>query len=150
MRWDDPAFGIEWPDDEERTINERDRSWPDFTPATQAHDVELVAGDLVGAARGPPVVEHVQEAAAEGVRGAGGEERDEPPGALASTSPPEPAPGNDSSRRSVIAVRTKPGLIAKTAHAGARPRGGELSVRLTQGRLRRRVAALVGLGRIAA
>ena len=29
VRWDDPAFGIEWPD-AERTIAERDRGWPDF------------------------------------------------------------------------------------------------------------------------
>jgi dTDP-4-dehydrorhamnose 3,5-epimerase len=33
VRWDDPAFGIDWPGVEERTINERDRSWPDFNPA---------------------------------------------------------------------------------------------------------------------
>ena len=30
VRWDDPAFGIEWPPVEERTLNDRDRSWPDF------------------------------------------------------------------------------------------------------------------------
>lgn len=30
VRWDDPAFGIEWPDDE-RIIIERDRNYPDFT-----------------------------------------------------------------------------------------------------------------------
>lgn len=29
VRWDDPAFGITWPDDV-RTINERDRTYPDF------------------------------------------------------------------------------------------------------------------------
>jgi dTDP-4-dehydrorhamnose 3,5-epimerase len=29
VRWNDPAFGIEWPDDE-RIINDRDRSYPDF------------------------------------------------------------------------------------------------------------------------
>ena len=34
VRWDDPAFAIDWPDIDERTINERDRSWPDFTPAS--------------------------------------------------------------------------------------------------------------------
>lgn len=28
-RWDDPAFGIDWPD-AERTISERDRTYPDF------------------------------------------------------------------------------------------------------------------------
>jgi dTDP-4-dehydrorhamnose 3,5-epimerase len=30
-RWDDPAFGIDWPD-AERTISERDRTYPDFAP----------------------------------------------------------------------------------------------------------------------
>ena len=29
VRWNDPAFGIEWPEDE-RTIIERDRNYPDF------------------------------------------------------------------------------------------------------------------------
>lgn len=29
VRWNDPVFGIEWPDDE-RTIIERDNSYPDF------------------------------------------------------------------------------------------------------------------------
>jgi dTDP-4-dehydrorhamnose 3,5-epimerase len=28
VRWDDPAFGIEWPAAVERIISERDRSWP--------------------------------------------------------------------------------------------------------------------------
>jgi dTDP-4-dehydrorhamnose 3,5-epimerase len=31
VRWDDPAFGIEWPSTERRVISEKDRSWPDFT-----------------------------------------------------------------------------------------------------------------------
>jgi dTDP-4-dehydrorhamnose 3,5-epimerase len=31
VRWDDPAFGIDWPPAEERLISERDRSWPDHT-----------------------------------------------------------------------------------------------------------------------
>jgi dTDP-4-dehydrorhamnose 3,5-epimerase len=30
VRWDDPAFGIEWPMDEPTQISEKDRSWPDF------------------------------------------------------------------------------------------------------------------------
>lgn len=30
VRWDDPAFGIEWPL-AEPILNERDRSFPDFT-----------------------------------------------------------------------------------------------------------------------
>ncbi len=33
MRWDDPAFGIEWPAASgERTISERDLAWPDYVP----------------------------------------------------------------------------------------------------------------------
>ena len=30
VRWDDPAFGIEWPDAAVRTISDRDRVWPDY------------------------------------------------------------------------------------------------------------------------
>ena len=30
VRWDDPAFGIEWPHAETRTISERDLAWPDY------------------------------------------------------------------------------------------------------------------------
>ncbi|MEW6367767.1 MAG: dTDP-4-dehydrorhamnose 3,5-epimerase [Acidobacteriota bacterium] len=30
VRWDDPAFGVEWPAMEERTIIARDRTYPDF------------------------------------------------------------------------------------------------------------------------
>jgi dTDP-4-dehydrorhamnose 3,5-epimerase len=33
VRWDDPAFGIEWPD-EVVVITERDRAYPDFEAAT--------------------------------------------------------------------------------------------------------------------
>jgi dTDP-4-dehydrorhamnose 3,5-epimerase len=29
VRWDDPAFGIEWPAADDRIISERDRAWPD-------------------------------------------------------------------------------------------------------------------------
>ena len=29
VRWDDPAFGIEWPETDARTISDRDRVWPD-------------------------------------------------------------------------------------------------------------------------
>jgi dTDP-4-dehydrorhamnose 3,5-epimerase len=33
VRWDDPAFGIEWPEpDGERVISERDLGYPDFEP----------------------------------------------------------------------------------------------------------------------
>ncbi|MEA2391975.1 MAG: dTDP-4-dehydrorhamnose 3,5-epimerase [Solirubrobacteraceae bacterium] len=30
VRWDDPAFGIDWPVAPERILSERDRTWPDF------------------------------------------------------------------------------------------------------------------------
>jgi dTDP-4-dehydrorhamnose 3,5-epimerase len=30
VRWDDPAFGIEWPDAAGRILSERDRNWPDY------------------------------------------------------------------------------------------------------------------------
>jgi dTDP-4-dehydrorhamnose 3,5-epimerase len=33
VRWDDPAFAIEWPPATQRIIGERDRSWPDWAPA---------------------------------------------------------------------------------------------------------------------
>jgi dTDP-4-dehydrorhamnose 3,5-epimerase len=32
VRWDDPAFGIEWPAAAERVMSERDASYPDFRP----------------------------------------------------------------------------------------------------------------------
>ncbi len=35
VRWDDPAFQIEWPPDD-RIITQRDRSYPDFDPAAWA------------------------------------------------------------------------------------------------------------------
>jgi dTDP-4-dehydrorhamnose 3,5-epimerase len=30
VRWDDPAFGVEWPEAGERIMNARDRDYPDF------------------------------------------------------------------------------------------------------------------------
>ncbi len=32
VRWNDPAFGISWPEPDEIIINERDRAYPDFCP----------------------------------------------------------------------------------------------------------------------
>jgi dTDP-4-dehydrorhamnose 3,5-epimerase len=34
VRWDDPAFGVEWPDTRERLLSARDQTWPDFDDAT--------------------------------------------------------------------------------------------------------------------
>jgi dTDP-4-dehydrorhamnose 3,5-epimerase len=31
VRWNDPAFAIEWPAADRRIISERDNNWPDFT-----------------------------------------------------------------------------------------------------------------------
>lgn len=31
VRWDDPAFHIDWPETPERIMNKRDREYPDFT-----------------------------------------------------------------------------------------------------------------------
>jgi dTDP-4-dehydrorhamnose 3,5-epimerase len=31
VRWNDPAFGIVWPDSEKAFLSEKDRDWPDFT-----------------------------------------------------------------------------------------------------------------------
>ena len=32
VRWDDPAFGIEWPDPDPPVMSEKDRAWPDYEP----------------------------------------------------------------------------------------------------------------------
>jgi len=32
VRWNDPQFGIKWPDVPLRTISEKDRNWPDYVP----------------------------------------------------------------------------------------------------------------------
>ncbi|MDP8908048.1 MAG: dTDP-4-dehydrorhamnose 3,5-epimerase [Chloroflexota bacterium] len=32
VRWDDPAFAIEWPEVAERVISDRDRAYPDYRP----------------------------------------------------------------------------------------------------------------------
>jgi dTDP-4-dehydrorhamnose 3,5-epimerase len=33
VRWNDPAFGIEWPPAARRILSPKDKAWPDFTPA---------------------------------------------------------------------------------------------------------------------
>lgn len=32
VRWNDPAFGIDWPAESRRVMNERDATYPDFAP----------------------------------------------------------------------------------------------------------------------
>jgi len=46
VRWDDSSFQIEWPATSSRTINERDRSWPDFdaTKSTRSSPSEAEGG----------------------------------------------------------------------------------------------------------
>ena len=34
VRWDDPAFGIEWPGGGAGRSSERDRAWPDYDPGS--------------------------------------------------------------------------------------------------------------------
>jgi dTDP-4-dehydrorhamnose 3,5-epimerase len=48
VRWDDPAFGIEWPPARERIISERDRAWPDHAPHSPAAPPAPVAAPRAG------------------------------------------------------------------------------------------------------
>jgi dTDP-4-dehydrorhamnose 3,5-epimerase len=32
VRWDDPAFGIKWPEIDNLVISEKDKNWPDYLP----------------------------------------------------------------------------------------------------------------------
>jgi dTDP-4-dehydrorhamnose 3,5-epimerase len=32
LRWDDPAFAIDWPPAARRVMSERDRTFPDYAP----------------------------------------------------------------------------------------------------------------------
>lgn len=32
VRWDDPAFGIKWPETDNLMISEKDKNWPDYLP----------------------------------------------------------------------------------------------------------------------
>ena len=34
VRWNDPAFAIDWPHADVRTISERDRAWPDYVASS--------------------------------------------------------------------------------------------------------------------
>jgi dTDP-4-dehydrorhamnose 3,5-epimerase len=34
VRWNDPLFGIQWPNGGARTISPKDQAWPDYTPGT--------------------------------------------------------------------------------------------------------------------
>jgi dTDP-4-dehydrorhamnose 3,5-epimerase len=35
VRWNDPAFGIDWPETSDCPISDKDRHWPDFSPQTR-------------------------------------------------------------------------------------------------------------------
>jgi dTDP-4-dehydrorhamnose 3,5-epimerase len=45
VRWNDPAFGIQWPAATQRIISERDRAWPDYEtrPRPQARPVPVAS-----------------------------------------------------------------------------------------------------------
>jgi dTDP-4-dehydrorhamnose 3,5-epimerase len=43
VRWNDPGFGIQWPEAEHRLISERDGAWPDYAVADG--EITLIAGD---------------------------------------------------------------------------------------------------------
>jgi len=47
VRWNDPAFGIEWPPAGERLISERDQAWPDYRPAVGLHSSSVGSTKLV-------------------------------------------------------------------------------------------------------
>lgn len=36
VRWNDPAFGVEWPAADGRILSGRDNNWPDFVPENRA------------------------------------------------------------------------------------------------------------------
>ena len=48
VRWDDPAFGIEWPAAKQRIISQRDAAWPDHDPRVTQVRAARVAPRPVG------------------------------------------------------------------------------------------------------
>ena len=49
VRWNDPAFGIEWPLAEQRIISERDQAWPDYQPRFLPPEARLARADQLRA-----------------------------------------------------------------------------------------------------
>jgi dTDP-4-dehydrorhamnose 3,5-epimerase len=49
VRWNDPAFGIEWPPAEQRIISERDQAWPDYQPRFLPPGARLARADQLRA-----------------------------------------------------------------------------------------------------
>ena len=49
VRWNDPAFGIEWPPAEQRIISERDQAWPDYQPRFLPPEARLARADQLRA-----------------------------------------------------------------------------------------------------
>jgi dTDP-4-dehydrorhamnose 3,5-epimerase len=39
VRWNDPAFGIMWPETEHRLLSVKDQNWPDFEHRSSCHDI---------------------------------------------------------------------------------------------------------------
>ena len=40
IRWNDPFFGVEWPDVGQRIVSEKDQLWPDFKPAEATNSLQ--------------------------------------------------------------------------------------------------------------
>jgi dTDP-4-dehydrorhamnose 3,5-epimerase len=43
VRWNDPAFGIDWPETAHRLISTKDQNWPDYVPQHQPQTSHVVA-----------------------------------------------------------------------------------------------------------
>lgn len=52
VRWDDPAFSIEWPRVERRILSPRDRRWPDYELQLRAPAPDRLVGLLHGPVEG--------------------------------------------------------------------------------------------------
>jgi dTDP-4-dehydrorhamnose 3,5-epimerase len=48
VRWDDPAFGIDWPPAVERIISARDRAWPDYEVSARQRAAAAAVAPIAG------------------------------------------------------------------------------------------------------
>lgn len=46
LRFNDPEFGIQWPETRERIISEKDRNWPDFSVNALTAKLDFSGGEL--------------------------------------------------------------------------------------------------------
>ena len=141
VRWDDPAFGIEWPGGGARERSASATwSWPDYqAPGSRREPrrVELVAPDLVDPREQlVEIVERVDEAAVELVGRAAREPRDQPRRAARRRRrdpcrpPAASAAGLRLVRWRVISVRVKPGATENALTPCSSSDAASASVRL--------------------